>query len=69
MVMPTGSGKTEVALQHTLHLLKADPGARVVFLVPNNALASQQAGMTVTFSRPIAGMGLFPLSPVHSLAR
>ena len=55
MVMPTGSGKTEVALQHTLHLLKADPGARVVFLVPNNALASQQAGTTVTFS---AGMGL-----------
>lgn len=44
LVLPTGAGKTEVALQRTLALLRADPNAKTVMLVPNVTLAYQQAG-------------------------
>ena len=44
LVLPTGGGKTEVALQHSLAVLRAEPGAKIVMLVPNIALAYQQAG-------------------------
>ena len=44
MVAPPGAGKTEVALQHALAMLKADNLATTLFLVPNVTLAIQQAG-------------------------
>ena len=39
LVLPTGGGKTEVALQHTLALLQEDASAKTFLLVPNIALA------------------------------
>lgn len=44
LVLPPGEGKTEVAVRHTLTVLQADPAAKTIFLVPNLALAHQQAG-------------------------
>ena len=47
LVLPTGGGKTEVALQHTLNLLQANLSAKTVFVVPNIVLANQQAGTAI----------------------
>lgn len=44
VVMPTGAGKTLIAIEHSAWVLKADPQQRVVFLAPTVALAQQQAG-------------------------
>lgn len=43
-VAPTNSGKTLVAQEHAAHVLSRDPAARVVFVAPTVALATQQAG-------------------------
>jgi len=43
-VAPTNSGKTAVALEHAAHVLGKDSSARVVFVAPTVALATQQAG-------------------------
>ena len=55
LVLPTGGGKTEVALRHILQLLRVDPAAKTVMLVPDIALAYQQAGVGahLTLSRPL----------------
>ncbi|KAI7838087.1 hypothetical protein COHA_008096 [Chlorella ohadii] len=42
-VAPTNSGKTAVALEHAAHVLGKDSSARVVFVAPTVALATQQA--------------------------
>lgn len=43
-VAPTNSGKTAVAVAHAVHVLEGNPEARVLFLAPTVALATQQAG-------------------------
>lgn len=43
-VAPTNSGKTAVAKEHAAHVLGQGPQARVVFVTPTVALATQQAG-------------------------
>lgn len=44
LVAPTNSGKTAVAKEHAAYVLGGDPQARVVFIAPTVALATQQAG-------------------------
>ena len=43
-VAPTGSGKTAVAVAHSVHVLQQEPAARIVFLAPTVPLAQQQTG-------------------------
>lgn len=45
LVLPTGAGKTEVALRRAVVLLEADPEAKTIFVVNNVALVPQQTGI------------------------
>ena len=44
IVLPTGTGKTRIAVELGRQLLEAQAKSRIVFLVPTVTLAEQQAG-------------------------
>ena len=48
IVLPTGSGKTRIAIELTRQLLSGDSAKRVVFLTPTVTLAQQQTGKYLT---------------------
>ena len=49
IVLPTGTGKTRIAVELGRRLLKAKPTNRIVFLVPTVTLAEQQAGTVSSY--------------------
>ena len=66
LVLPTGGGKTEVALQHTLALLQADPSTKTVFVVPNIVLATQQAGTAIPIACPLRSKEHSLIAALHT---
>lgn len=52
---PTGAGKTDVALLAVLRMLRADPGAKAVYIAPMKALAAE---ISHKFKSRLKGVGV-----------
>lgn len=49
IVLPTGAGKTRIAIELAARILQADLQSHIVFLADNRTLALQQQGRTLSW--------------------